>query len=89
MTNSRVLISNIATVFQIYRPKHPTKAFLVEFFVVAVMVVVLLDFWYLDKFEGVDFKYDVSFFKFQSKVLKKGFFGPNLRFFIFAQKFFY
>ena len=62
---------------------------MVEFFVVAVMVVVLLDFWYLDKFEGVDFKYDVSFFKFQSKVLKKGFFGPNLRFFIFAQKFFY
>ena len=49
-----------------------------QFFVVADIIVVLLDFWYLDKFEGVDFKYDISFFKFQSKILKKGFFGPNL-----------
>ena len=87
LTNLRVLISNITTVFQIYRSKYSNKAFLIPFVVVAVIVVVLLDSWYLDKFEGVDFKYDISFFKFQSKILKKGFFGPNLRFFIFAQNF--
>ena len=57
------------------------------FFVVAVIVIVLFDFWYLDKFESVDFKYDISFFKFQSKILNKGFFGQNLRFFVFAQNF--
>ena len=51
---------------------------MVPFFVDTVIVVVLLDFWYLDKFEGFDFKYDI---------LKKGFFGPNLRFFIFPQSF--
>ena len=35
--------------------------------VVVIVVVVLLDFWYLEKLEGADFKYDISFFKFQSK----------------------
>ena len=60
-----MLISNITIVFQIYRQKHPKKAFLVPFYVVAVIVVVVfLDFWYLDKLEGADFKYDTSFFKF-------------------------
>ena len=49
--------------FQIYGSEYPKKAFLVPFFVVAVIVVVVLvDFWYLDKLEGADFKYDISFF---------------------------
>ena len=59
-----MLISNIIIVFQIYCPKYPNKAFLVPFFVIAVIVIaVLLDFWYLGKLEGADFKYDISFFK--------------------------
>ena len=36
--------SNITIIFQIFEPKYPNKAFLVPFFVVAVIVVVLLDF---------------------------------------------
>ena len=60
---------------------------MVPFFVVTVIAVVLFDFLYLDKFEGVDFKYDISFFKLRSKILKKGFFGPNLRFFFCAKLF--
>ena len=64
MTDSRELISNISIAFQTYSPKYPNKAFSIPFFVVAVIVVVvLLDFWYLDKLEGVDFKYDISFFQ--------------------------
>ena len=60
-----MLISSITTVFHIYWQKYPNKAFLVPLYVVAVIVVViLLDFWYLDKLEGADFKYDTSFFKF-------------------------
>ena len=88
MTNSRLLISNVAKDFQIYWPKYQNKAFLVPFFVVAVtVVVVFLDFHYLDKLESADFKYDVSFFKFQSKNTQKDLFGPNLRIFIFVQNF--
>ena len=88
MTNLRLLISNIAKDFQIYWPKYQNKAFLVPFFVVAVTVVVFfLDFHYLDKLESADFKYDISFFKFQSKNTQKDLFGPNLRIFIFAQNF--
>ena len=88
MTNSRLLISNIAKDFQIYWPKYQNEAFLVPFFVVAVtVVVVFLDFHYLDKLESADFKYDVSFFKFQSKNTQKDLFGPNLRIFIFVQNF--
>ena len=64
MTDLRELISNISIAFQTYSPKYPNKAFLIPFFVLAVIVVVvLLDFWYLDKLEGVDFKYDISFFQ--------------------------
>ena len=45
---------------------------MVLFFVVAVIVVVvLLDFWYLDKLEGADLKYDISFFKFQPKNIQR------------------
>ena len=81
-----MLISNITKVFQIYGPKYRNKAFLVLFVVVAVIVVVVLfDFWYLNKLEGADFKYDLSFSNFG--LLKKGLFGPNLRFFVFTQNF--
>ena len=83
-----MLISNITIVFQIYGSKYPNKAFLVPAFVVAVIVVfVFLDFRYLNKLEGADFKYDLSFSNFGLKILKKGLFGPNLRIFIFAQNF--
>ena len=75
-----MLISNITIVFQNYRRKYPNKAFLVSFFVVAVIVVFfLLDFSYLDKFERVDFKYDLTFSNFGLQILKKGLFGSNLR----------
>ena len=33
LTNSRMLISNITIVFQIYGPIYPNKAFLIQFFV--------------------------------------------------------
>ena len=68
-----MLVSNITIVFQIYGEKYPNKAFVVPFYVVAVIVVVvLLDFCYLDKREGADFKYDTSFFKFKSTYAHKG-----------------
>ena len=38
-----------------------------------MIVVVFLDFCYFHKFEGIDFEHDISFFKFQSKIFKKGF----------------
>ena len=80
-----MLISNITIV---YGPKYPNKAFLVPFLVAAVIVVVLLlNFWHLDKLEGADFKYDLSFSNFSLKILKKSLFGTNLRIFIFAQNF--
>ena len=61
---------------------------MVPFFVAAIIVVVaLLNFWYLDKLEGADFKYDISFFKFQSKNTQKGSFGPNLRIFVLHKAF--
>ena len=83
-----MLISNIAIVFQIYRPKYPNKTFLVPLYAVAVLVVVvLLDFWYLDKLQGTGLKYGTSLSNFSLKVLKKGLFGPNLRIFIFVQNF--
>ena len=65
-------ILNITIVFHIYGAKYPNKAFLVPFFVVAVIVVVLLDFWYLNKLEGTDIKYDISFYEFQSENTQKG-----------------
>ena len=84
---SRMLISNIIIVFQIYGPKYPNKAFLVTFFVVAIIaLVVLLDFWYLDKLEGADFKYDISFFKFQSKNTQKEPFWSKFKNFYFCTK---
>ena len=62
--NSRMLISSLTIVFQIYGPKYPNKVFLVPFFVFAVMVLAdLLDFWYLDKLKGTDFKYEISSLK--------------------------
>ena len=83
--NSRMLISNITIVFQIYGPKYPKKAFLVPFFVVAVIVVVVLvNFWYLDKLEGANFKYDISFFKFQSKNTQKGLIWSKFKNFYFC-----
>ena len=69
LENSRMLISNITIVFQIYGSKYPNKAVLVPFFVVAVIiVVVLLNFWYLDKLESANFKCGNSFSNFQSKI---------------------
>ena len=79
-----MLISNITIVFQIQRPKYPNKAFLVPFFDAAVA---LLDFWYLDKLEGADGKYDISFFKFQSENTQKGPFLSKFKNFYFAQNF--
>ena len=68
-----MLTSNITIVFQIYGPKYPKRHLWFTFLDVAVIaVVVLLDFWYLDKLEGADFRYDISFFKFQSKNTQKG-----------------
>ena len=62
MTNSAELIANISIAFQIYGSKYPNKAFLVPFFVAAVIVVIiLLNVWYLDIFEGADFKYSNNF----------------------------
>ena len=85
--NSKMLISNITIVFQIYRPKYPNKAFLDPFFVVAVIAVaVLLEFWYLDKLESADFKYDISFFKFQSKNTQKRSFWSKFKNFYFCTK---
>ena len=82
-----MLISSITTVFHIYWQKYPNKAFLVPLYVVAVIVVViLLDFWYLDKLEGADFKYDTSFFKFQSKNTQKGPFWSKFKNFYFCTK---
>ena len=82
-----MLISNITIVFQIYRPKYKNKTFLVLFLLVAVIdVVVLLDFWYFDKLEGADFKYDLSFFKFQSKNTQKGPFWSKFKNFYFCTK---
>ena len=47
---------------------------MVPCFVDTVIVVILLDFWYLDKFEGLDFKYDINFFKFAAmQALRKAF----------------
>ena len=87
--NSCMLISNITMVFQIYRPKYPNKAFLVPFFVVVVIVlVVLLYFWYLDKLEGADFKYDISFFKFQFKNTQKQPFSSKFKNFHLRTKFY-
>ena len=64
-----MLISNITIVFQIYGSKYPNKAVLVPFFVVAVIiVVVLLNFWYLDKLESANFKCGNSFSNLQSKI---------------------
>ena len=81
--NSRMLISNITIVFNKYWPKYPNKPFLVPFFVAGV---VLLDFWYLDKLEGADGKYDISFFKFQSENTQKGPFLSKFKNFYFCTK---
>ena len=60
---------------------------MVPFFVIAVIViVVLLGFWYLDKLEGADFKYDISFFKFQSKNTQKRSFWSKFKNFYFCTK---
>ena len=89
LTNSRLLISNISKDVQIYWPKYQNNAFLVPFFVVAVtVVVVLLDFCYLDKLESADFKYDISFFKFQSKNTQKRPFWSKFKNFYFCTKFY-
>ena len=68
--------------------KYPNWEILVPSLLVAFIVVVLLIFWYLDKFEGVDFKYDIiALSNFSLKYSKRASFGPNLGFFIFAQRF--
>ena len=83
LTMSRVLTSSMTIAFWTYSPKCSNKAFLVPFFVAAV---VLLDFWYLDKLEGADGKYDISFFKFQSENTQKGPFLSKFKNFYFCTK---
>ena len=86
--NSRMLISNTVVVFQIYRLKYLKKAFLAPFFVFPVIaIVLLLDFYYLEKLKSADFKHDISFFKYQSKNSKKNIFGSNIGNLYFCTKF--
>ena len=69
--------------FSNLRAKILNEAFLVPFFVIAVtVVVVLLNFWYSDKLDGADFKYDISFFEFQTKNSQKGPFLSKFKNFI-------
>ena len=53
----------MTTVFKILAQNYANKAFLVT----NVGIFVFRKILQLDKFEGADFKYDNTFFKFQSK----------------------
>ena len=64
--NSRALTSNMSIVFQNGCPKHPNKAFLVQELKIYIFASDLA-FLLLEKFKGVNFKYDINFFKFQTR----------------------
>ena len=83
-SNSRVLISNMTILFSNSIAKYTNQAFLVP----NLKVFILYQTLQLNKFEGVDFKYDNAFFNIPApKYPNKVFLVPNFDIFIPTRKF--
>ena len=82
--NWRALITNMTIVFENSSPKTQQSNFGPEYF---FFFLVLYETLHPDKFQDPNFKYGISFLKFQSKIPNYGNFGPKLKEFCFWTKF--